>query len=79
MANLVIMESPAKANTVKSYLGSSYKVVASTGHVRDLPKSTLGIDIDNDFEAQNSKTGNSILYSWVIDRKISIFVLILGW
>ncbi|MBE6541432.1 MAG: type I DNA topoisomerase [Ruminococcaceae bacterium] len=51
MVNLVIMESPSKANTVKSYLGSSYKVVASTGHVRDLPKSTLGIDIDNDFEA----------------------------
>ena len=51
MLNLVIMESPSKANTVKRYLGSSYKVVASKGHVRDLPKSTLGIDIDNDFEA----------------------------
>ncbi len=51
MVNLVIMESPYKANTVKSYLGSSYKVVASKGHVRDLPKSTLGIDIDNGFEA----------------------------
>lgn len=51
MANLVIMESPSKANTVKSYLGSSYKVVASKGHIRDLPKSKLGIDIDNDFEA----------------------------
>jgi len=51
MVNLVIMESPPKANTVKSYLGSSYKVVASKGHVRDLPKSTLGIDIDNNFDA----------------------------
>ncbi len=51
MVNLVIMESPPKANTVKSYLGSSYKVVASIGHVRDLPKSTLGIDVDNDFAA----------------------------
>lgn len=51
MANLLIMESPTKANTVKNYLGSSYKVVASKGHVRDLPKSTLGVDIDNDFEA----------------------------
>ncbi len=51
MVNLVIMESPPKANTVKSYLGSSYKVVASKGHVRDLPKSTLGIDVDNNFEA----------------------------
>jgi len=51
MANLVIMESPSKANTVKSYLGSNYKVIASVGHVRDLPKSTLGVDIENDFEA----------------------------
>ena len=45
------MESPTKASTVKSYLGSSYKVVACKGHIRDLPKSTLGIDIDNNFEA----------------------------
>ena len=51
MANLVIVESPAKASTIKSYLGSNYKVVASKGHVRDLPKSTLGVDIDNNFEA----------------------------
>lgn len=50
MTNLVIVESPAKINTIKSYLGSSYKVMASKGHVRDLPKSTLGIDIDNNFE-----------------------------
>ncbi|MGN1129399.1 MAG: type I DNA topoisomerase, partial [Candidatus Flemingiibacterium sp.] len=52
MANLVIMESPTKAGTVKGYLGSGYKVVASTGHIRDLPKSTLGIDIDDDFKAK---------------------------
>ncbi len=51
MANLVIVESPAKASTIKSYLGSNYKVVASKGHVRDLPKSTLGVDIENNFEA----------------------------
>ena len=50
-SNLVILESPGKINTVKSYLGSNYKVVASVGHVRDLPKSSLGIDIDNGFEA----------------------------
>lgn len=50
MANLVIVESPAKANTIKGYLGSNYKVIASKGHIRDLPKSTLGIDIDNGFE-----------------------------
>ena len=50
MANLVILESPSKANTVKSYLGSNYKVIASVGHVRDLPKSSLGVDIENNFE-----------------------------
>ena len=50
MANLVIVESPAKANTIKGYLGSGYKVIASKGHIRDLPKSTLGIDVDNNFE-----------------------------
>ncbi|MBE5821349.1 MAG: type I DNA topoisomerase [Clostridiales bacterium] len=48
--NLLIVESPAKANTIKKFLGSKYKVVASMGHVRDLPKSTLGVDIENDFE-----------------------------
>ena len=48
--NLVILESPGKIGAVKSYLGSKYKVIASVGHVRDLPKSTLGIDIDNGFE-----------------------------
>jgi len=51
MANLVIVESPAKASTIKGYLGSNYKVIASKGHVRDLPKSTLGVDIENGFEA----------------------------
>ncbi|MBP5610015.1 MAG: type I DNA topoisomerase, partial [Clostridia bacterium] len=50
MANLVIVESPAKALTIKGYLGSNYKVVASIGHIRDLPKSSLGVDIDNHFE-----------------------------
>ena len=51
MQKLVIVESPTKAPTIKGYLGSGYKVVASKGHVRDLPKSTLGVDVDNDFEA----------------------------
>lgn len=51
MANLVIVESPSKASTIKGYLGSNYKVIASKGHVRDLPKSTLGVDIENGFEA----------------------------
>ena len=47
---LVIVESPAKAKTINKFLGSNYRVVASNGHVRDLPKSQLGIDIENDFE-----------------------------
>ncbi len=51
MTNLVILESPAKINTIKGFLGSSYKVVASKGHVRDLPKSSLGIDVENNFSA----------------------------
>ncbi|MBO5755113.1 MAG: type I DNA topoisomerase, partial [Clostridia bacterium] len=46
---LVIVESPSKATTIKGYLGSSYKVLASVGHIRDLPKSSLGVDIENGF------------------------------
>ena len=49
MTNLVIVESPSKATTIKNYLGSGYKVVACQGHVRDLPKSSLGVDIENNF------------------------------
>lgn len=48
--NLVIVESPAKAKTIKKFLGRNYKVMASNGHVRDLPKSQLGIDTENDYE-----------------------------
>ena len=49
---LIIVESPAKANTIKKFLGGSTKVVASMGHIRDLPKSKLGIDIEHNFEPQ---------------------------
>lgn len=48
--NLVIVESPAKAKTIERFLGKNYRVVASVGHIRDLPKSTLGIDIEKNFE-----------------------------
>lgn len=48
--NLVIVESPAKAKTIKKFLGANYEVVASNGHVRDLPKSQMGIDIERNFE-----------------------------
>ena len=47
---LVIVESPAKVKTIKKFLGSNYEVMASQGHIRDLPKSQLGVDVDNDYE-----------------------------
>ena len=50
MSNLVIVESPAKAKTIKKYLGSGYEVVASMGHIRDLPKSKIGVDIEHGFK-----------------------------
>ena len=49
---LIIVESPSKAHTINKFLNSNYKVVASVGHVRDLPKSKMGVDIEHDFEPQ---------------------------
>ena len=50
--NLVIVESPAKAKTIKRYLGSDFQVIPSVGHVMDLPKSTLGVDVEDDFKPE---------------------------
>ena len=47
---LVIVESPAKVKTIKKFLGTNYSVMASNGHIRDLPKSTMGVDVENDYE-----------------------------
>ena len=68
---LVIVESPAKANTIKKFLGGKSKVVASMGHVRDLPKSKLGIDIENDFEPEyiNIRGKASLINSLKKDAK----------
>ena len=52
MSDLVIVESPAKAKTIQKYLGPGFEVVASMGHIRDLPKSKLGVDTENDFQPQ---------------------------
>lgn len=68
---LVIVESPAKANTIKKYLGGKSKVVASMGHIRDLPKSKMGIDIENNFEPQyiNIRGKASLINSLKKDAK----------
>ena len=72
MANkLIIVESPAKANTIKKFLGNDYKVVASMGHIRDLPKSKLGVDIEHDFEPEyiNIRGKASLINSLKKDAK----------
>ena len=68
---LVIVESPAKANTIKKFLGGKSKVVASMGHIRDLPKSKLGINIENDFEPEyiNIRGKASLINSLKKDAK----------
>ncbi|HED05953.1 MAG TPA: hypothetical protein ENI61_04645, partial [Ignavibacteria bacterium] len=49
---LVLVESPSKAKTINKYLGRDYIVEATVGHIRNLPKTKLGVDVDNNFEAQ---------------------------
>lgn len=58
LKHLVIVESPAKAKTINKYLGNQYKVEASMGHIRDLPKSKLGVDLDNQFEPKYVNMGD---------------------
>ena len=52
MKNLVIVESPTKARTIGRFLGPNYEVIASMGHIYDLPKSKLGVDLENNFDPQ---------------------------
>ena len=68
---LIIVESPAKANTIKKFLGGSTKVVASMGHIRDLPKSKMGIDIEHDFEPEyiNIRGKGDLIKSLKADAK----------
>ena len=74
---LVVVESPAKAKTINKYLGNKYEVVASMGHVRDLPKSRLGVDVEKDFEPhyivlQKAKKRVSQLQKTLKGRRIFI-------
>jgi DNA topoisomerase-1 len=71
--NLVIVESPSKAKTIEKYLGKSYKVVASIGHIRDLPKSTMGVDIENDYQPKyiNIRGKGDVIKSLKKDAKAS--------
>lgn len=55
MSKLIIVESPTKVKSIKKYLGGGYEVMASMGHVRDLPKSKLGVDTEHDFKPQYIK------------------------
>ena len=76
MSNLVIVESPAKAKTIGKYLGKGYEVIASVGHIRDLPKSKLGVDIEHDFEPfyENKKEKASLIKELKSHAKKSDFV-----
>ena len=76
MSHLVIVESPAKAKTIEKYLGKDYSVVASVGHIRDLPKSKLGVDVDNNFEPkyENKKDKAALIKELKKDAKAADIV-----
>ncbi|MCD7960135.1 MAG: type I DNA topoisomerase [Ruminococcus sp.] len=76
MSKLVIVESPAKAKTIQKYLGKGYEVIASMGHVRDLPKSKLGVDVENGFTPQytNMKDKGDVIRKLKTEAKKSDFV-----
>lgn len=76
LSHLVIVESPAKAKTIEKYLGKDYSVVASVGHIRDLPKSKLGVDVDNNFEPkyENKKDKAALIKELKKDAKASDIV-----
>ena len=80
MSDLVIVESPHKAKTVKRYLSGDYEVIASMGHLRDLPKSKLGVDIENDFEPHyiNIKDKESLIKEIKKKAKASDHIYLAG-
>ena len=62
--NLVIVESPAKAKTINKYLGKDYKVLASYGHVRDLPSKNGSVDPENNFRSEERRVGKECRSRW---------------
>ena len=68
MANLIIVESPSKAKTLKNYLGAGYNIVASKGHIRDLPAARLSVDVKNDFAPKYSTRPGDIAVVTVEDE-----------
>ena len=70
---LVIVESPSKAKTIKKYLGSNYDVIASQGHIIDLPKSKLGVDVEDNFKPQYiTMKGKAKIVKEIKDKKLRL-------